>query len=245
VLKKMSEALPRGVFQKLGLNCGPKLGLQAGLLATALTSLTSSLTSLRTEGGSLRLTLREKQVRETEVELIDAAVFEGVGWSLYAGRQSGTLEAKSSAIIRGLARRNDLNGQECTLLRFEAAKGRWAVELKLMSREGVLVLPHNLEPVSQDATSESPSGLSCLGKFVWDSKARDLREAPFESGADGLACFKIPFEGVEKYAHRCTEIAGRVENHTSAEMHDGFALRRGPRLLRRKQDSRRRLGLNF
>ena len=49
-LQEMAETLPRGSFQKLGLN--------PAALRTAFSSLFSSMTELRTEGGSRSLTLR-------------------------------------------------------------------------------------------------------------------------------------------------------------------------------------------
>ena len=51
VLQQMGEALPRGSFQKLGLN--------AGGLRTAFSSLSSSLTTLRNDGGGKELKLRD------------------------------------------------------------------------------------------------------------------------------------------------------------------------------------------
>lgn len=65
VLRRMGEALPRGSFQKLGLS--------AAGLRTAFSSLSSSLTTLRTDGGSLALTLRQVQVR-VHHQLSDAPI---------------------------------------------------------------------------------------------------------------------------------------------------------------------------
>jgi hypothetical protein len=78
VLQQMGEALPRGSFQKLGLN--------AGGLRTAFSSLSSSLTTLRTDGTSKSLTLREKEVckdqgKDDEAGFVSAAK----SWFIYNG----------------------------------------------------------------------------------------------------------------------------------------------------------------
>ena len=55
MLQEMAACLPQGSFQKLG--------LAASSLHTALSTLTSTLTSLRTDGGSLRRTVRDFKTR--------------------------------------------------------------------------------------------------------------------------------------------------------------------------------------
>ena len=81
VLKKMGEALPRGSFQKLGLN--------AGGLRTAFSSLSSSLTTLRTDGGSRQLTLRDRQVKKVDrtSEIETTLVSNSNGWFIYNGER--------------------------------------------------------------------------------------------------------------------------------------------------------------
>ena len=81
-LQKMSEALPRNSFQKLGLN--------AAQLHTAFTSLTSSLTTLRTEGGSqLSLESRGKQVVKhlAKRDDVNQMLSEKDGWYLYSAAE--------------------------------------------------------------------------------------------------------------------------------------------------------------
>mmetsp|Transcript_10216 Transcript_10216/g.16539 ORF Transcript_10216/g.16539 Transcript_10216/m.16539 type:complete len:690 (+) Transcript_10216:55-2124(+) len=73
MLKQMANELPRGSFQKLG--------LQVGGLKTALTSLTTSLTTLRTEGSS-GLTDRNKKVdQKAKIDLAKSnGLFREDGW---------------------------------------------------------------------------------------------------------------------------------------------------------------------
>ena len=78
VLRMMGEILPRGSFQKLGLN--------AGGLRTAFSSLSSSLTTLRTDGGARSLTLRPMEVRkERQQEDASGMVHGSDGWLIYNG----------------------------------------------------------------------------------------------------------------------------------------------------------------
>jgi len=78
VLRMMGEALPRGSFQKLGLN--------AGGLRTAFSSLSSSLTTLRTDGGSRSLTLRPMEVRKGDQADDGSGMVRGAdGWLIYNG----------------------------------------------------------------------------------------------------------------------------------------------------------------
>mmetsp|Transcript_28739 Transcript_28739/g.71616 ORF Transcript_28739/g.71616 Transcript_28739/m.71616 type:complete len:718 (+) Transcript_28739:144-2297(+) len=78
VLRQMGEALPRGSFQKLALN--------AGGLRTAFSSLSSSLTTLRTDGGSLSLTLRDKQICSAQqINTATNVVTTEAGWFIYSG----------------------------------------------------------------------------------------------------------------------------------------------------------------
>lgn len=80
VLKQMGEALPRGSFQKLGLH--------AGGLRTAFSSLSSSLTTLRTEGGSRSLTLRNRQVKkDVAIEVDMGVVSNSNNWFIYNGER--------------------------------------------------------------------------------------------------------------------------------------------------------------
>jgi len=78
VLRMMGEVLPRGSFQKLGLN--------AGGLRTAFSSLSSSLTTLRTDGGSRSLTLRPMEVRKERQKQDSSGLVHGSdGWLIYNG----------------------------------------------------------------------------------------------------------------------------------------------------------------
>lgn len=78
LLEEMAEKLPRGEFQKLGLN--------ASNLRTAFSSLSSSLHTLRTEGGSKSLTPRtdkivnKNQKLDSNLEYINTKD----GWYIYA-----------------------------------------------------------------------------------------------------------------------------------------------------------------
>ncbi|PNW88703.1 hypothetical protein CHLRE_01g040950v5 [Chlamydomonas reinhardtii] len=83
VLQAMSQVLPRGSFQKLGLS--------AHCLRTAFTSLTSSLTTLRTEAGgagpglTLRTDLRAKGQRQEYEE--HQLLSNGLIFDIYVGRK--------------------------------------------------------------------------------------------------------------------------------------------------------------
>ncbi|KXZ55301.1 hypothetical protein GPECTOR_3g436 [Gonium pectorale] len=83
VLQSMAKALPRSVFQKLGLS--------ADCLRTALTSLASTLTSLRTDavGAGAGLTLRTDISKMTQRQSYEerALIRDGGGWDLYMGRR--------------------------------------------------------------------------------------------------------------------------------------------------------------
>jgi hypothetical protein len=77
LLDEMASALPRGEFQKLGLN--------ANKLRTAFSSLSSSMTELRTEGGGRALTRRDKVVdKEQRVDVSSEMVKGSAGWWIYA-----------------------------------------------------------------------------------------------------------------------------------------------------------------
>ena len=78
VLQDMAGVLPRGHFQKLGLN--------AGALRTAFSSLSSSMTELRTEGGTRTLTLRNIKVNKHQT-VDDGLLVSGLdGWYIYSHR---------------------------------------------------------------------------------------------------------------------------------------------------------------
>ena len=78
LLDEMAKALPRGEFQKLGLN--------PDNLRTAFSSLSSSMTELRTEGGGKLLTPRRDKVvdKNQNVELSGTVVLGHDGWTLYS-----------------------------------------------------------------------------------------------------------------------------------------------------------------
>ena len=77
LLEEMAAALPRGAFQKLGLN--------ADKLRTAFSSLSSSMTELRTEGGGRALTRRNKVVNTAQVINQTSQLVRGYdGWWIYA-----------------------------------------------------------------------------------------------------------------------------------------------------------------
>ena len=78
LLQEMAEVLPRGSFQKLGLN--------AEGLRTAFSSLSSSMSTLRTEGGSLAHTRRDKTVNKAQrVDTSSDLVHGFDGWWIYHG----------------------------------------------------------------------------------------------------------------------------------------------------------------
>jgi len=77
LLNEMADALPRGEFQKLGLN--------ADSLRTAFSSLSSSMSELRTENGGSTLTpRRDKVVNKQQKVEIDVMVHGSKGWWIYA-----------------------------------------------------------------------------------------------------------------------------------------------------------------
>jgi hypothetical protein len=77
LLEQMAGVLPRGEFQKLGLN--------AANLKTAFSSLSSSMTELRTEGGGRLLTPRMDKVVEQNQKLEETTLITGKeGWFVYA-----------------------------------------------------------------------------------------------------------------------------------------------------------------
>ena len=77
VLQEMADALPRGSFQKLGLN--------ASGLRTVFSSLSSSMTELRTEGGGRSLTQREDKVVDKHQEVQYSDKVKGSdGWWIYS-----------------------------------------------------------------------------------------------------------------------------------------------------------------
>jgi hypothetical protein len=78
LLEKMAAVLPRGEFQKLGLN--------ASNLRTAFSSLSSSLLTLRTEGGTKTLTRRSDKVVERNQQKYDheSYIYGQKGWWIYA-----------------------------------------------------------------------------------------------------------------------------------------------------------------
>ena len=77
LLAEMASALPRGEFQKLGLD--------ADKLRTAFSSLSSSMTELRTEGGGRLLTRRDKVVNtQQRVDVSTEMVYGSMGWWIYA-----------------------------------------------------------------------------------------------------------------------------------------------------------------
>ena len=77
LLDEMASVLPRGEFQKLGLN--------ANKLRTAFSSLSSSMTELRTEGGGRALTRRNKVVnKQQKVDVTSKMVLGSEGWWIYA-----------------------------------------------------------------------------------------------------------------------------------------------------------------
>ena len=77
LLEEMAAALPRGAFQKLGLNADKQ--------RTAFSSLSSSMTELRTEGGGRALTRREKVVNTAQVINQTSQLVKGYdGWWIYA-----------------------------------------------------------------------------------------------------------------------------------------------------------------
>jgi hypothetical protein len=86
VLQQMGEALPRGSFQKLGLN--------AGGLRTAFSSLSSSLSVLHTDAGAAERTLRQKTVvKDTGSRSANGGGEEALlqmseGWLMYEGRSA-------------------------------------------------------------------------------------------------------------------------------------------------------------
>lgn len=78
LLEEMAGVLPRGQFQKLGLN--------AGGLRTAFSSLSSSMSTLRTEGGGRALTRRNKTVDPTQKVDLSKEILKGSeGWWIYDG----------------------------------------------------------------------------------------------------------------------------------------------------------------
>jgi len=80
VLQEMADALPRGSFQKLGLN--------ASGLRTAFSSLSSSMTELRTEGGGRSLTQRTDKVVDRHQQIAHSeAVLGADGWWIYSGAE--------------------------------------------------------------------------------------------------------------------------------------------------------------
>ena len=79
-LQEMAETLPRGSFQKLGLN--------PAALRTAFSSLFSSMTELRTEGGSRSLTLRtDVRVNRHQKMLHGVYVKGSEGWFVYSHKE--------------------------------------------------------------------------------------------------------------------------------------------------------------
>lgn len=76
LLEEMAAAVPRGEFQKLGLD--------ANKLRTAFSSLSSSMTELRTEGGGRALTRRDKVVNKLQnVDVSSEMVRGSLGWWIY------------------------------------------------------------------------------------------------------------------------------------------------------------------
>jgi len=77
LLEKMANMLPRGKFQKLGLN--------AVSLKTSFSSLSSSLSTLRTEGGHRALTRRSDKIvdRNQKVDVTSTDIFGADGWWIY------------------------------------------------------------------------------------------------------------------------------------------------------------------
>ena len=78
ILEEMARALPRGEFQKLGLNVSN--------LKTAFSSLSSSMTELRTEGGGRLLTPRRDKVvdRQQTIDLSSEKIRSEDGWWIYS-----------------------------------------------------------------------------------------------------------------------------------------------------------------
>jgi len=78
LLGEMAEMLPRGEFQKLGLD--------ASNLRTAFSSLSSSMSELRTEGGGSMLTPRADKVvnKEQKLDLSSQMLYGSDGWWIYS-----------------------------------------------------------------------------------------------------------------------------------------------------------------
>ena len=70
--------------------------------------------------------------------------------------ESAPLIEGGLAMIKGLMKRADLNGSQVTLVRWEEAKGRWAVKPTQGTSESICVLPSNLEPC-EDESAAAPS----------------------------------------------------------------------------------------
>jgi len=108
LLEKMANVLPRGEFQKLGLN--------ASSLKTSFSSLSSSLSTLRTEGGHRALTRRSDKVvdRNQKVDVTSTDVLGEDGWWIYAFKDFiGKYEFKdndTSARLQRVNLRDGVNG---------------------------------------------------------------------------------------------------------------------------------------
>ena len=78
LLEELAKTLPRGEFQKLGLN--------ASNLKTAFSSLSSSMTQLRTEGGGSLLTPRRDKVvdKQHKVDMSGEVLHASDGWWIYS-----------------------------------------------------------------------------------------------------------------------------------------------------------------
>jgi hypothetical protein len=113
LLEKMAAVLPRGEFQKLGLN--------ASNLRTAFSSLSSSLLTLRTEGGTKTLTRRSDKVVERNQKKDDhgSYIYGQEGWWIYArddflgkykyhdgGNEKGQLKKVVAERVEGIAFRS-------------------------------------------------------------------------------------------------------------------------------------------
>lgn len=106
MLQQMASALPQGSFQKLG--------LAASSLHSALTSLTSTLTSLRTDGGTLKRTVRQDIEIRSSARNTPAAEAEDENgimsnydntWDIYVSANSSFLTTSGTDIAYKIVRK--------------------------------------------------------------------------------------------------------------------------------------------
>ena len=101
--------------------------------------------------------LTEADVRATESSLSSSSSVESSAFepSVGQGKEEWLVEG-ALAQIRGLNKRQDLNGRQVIVLRWEEKTGRWSVQIK-GGTDCVNVLPSNLEQIEQTSGAVLPS----------------------------------------------------------------------------------------